>query len=113
MSDARQNRRRREERRPDKYNLGVQYYRGIPLTLILYTEAHFAALRAKRFILGDPRYNQNLWIPNAYLEPNGTIKPGWNLDWVFLKAARQNKLRLAHVDVDPTSWTAREETTTT
>ena len=95
---------RREVRKPKNYNLGTQYYKGVPVTLILYTEAHFAVLNAKRFMLGDPRYNQNVWIPNKYLEPDGTLKAGWNLDWLFQKAARQNKFRLAHVDVNPWTW---------
>ena len=75
---------------PEKYNLQWQEYRGIPVKLILYDERHFAALRAKRFLLGKGT-GQNLWIPNVYLEPDGTIKPGADLDWAFKKAFRQNK----------------------
>lgn len=100
-------RRREREYQPEKYCSGVQYYKGIPLTLIIYTERHFAALRAKRFMLGDPKYNQNIWIPNTYLDESGHIKEGFNLDWAMQKAYRENKFKYAHIAINPYTW--REE----
>lgn len=58
--------------KPEKYNTAWQYYRGIPIRLIVYSEQHFAALRAKRFLLGKSE-KQNIWIPNSYLKPDGTL----------------------------------------
>lgn len=80
------------------YNRDTQYYKGIPLTLIVYSEKHFEKLRAKRFILGNPKYKQNVWIPNRFLEPDGTIKKNANIDFVFYKAKAQKKLEYAHLE---------------
>lgn len=85
-----------------KYNTQTQYYKGIPITLIVYTEEHFARLKAKRFLLGNS--NQNIWIPNCYLEPNGSVKENVNIDFVFKRAYYQNKLKLANIDINPTLW---------
>ena len=57
-----------------KYNTDTQYYKNVPLKLIVYTENHFARLRAKRYNINNTV--QNVWIPNCYLEPDGTIKSG-------------------------------------
>lgn len=65
-------------------------YKNVPLKLIVYTEEHFARLKAKRFIINGT--NQNVWIPNKYLEPDGTIKSDANIDFVFYKAHRQLEL---------------------
>ena len=54
----------------EKYNTEIQNYRGIKFKLIVYTEQHFAALRAKRFLLisdKEEHPSQNFWIPNCYL----------------------------------------------
>lgn len=72
-------------------------YKNVPLKLIVYTEEHFARLKAKRFIINGT--NQNVWIPNKYLEPDGTIKPDANIDFVFYKARRQ--LELAGITFHP------------
>lgn len=72
-------------------------YKNVPLKLIVYTEEHFARLKAKRFIINGT--NQNIWIPNKYLELNGTIKPDVNIDFVFHKAHRQ--LELAGITFHP------------
>lgn len=76
-----------------KYNQTVQYYKHIPLKLIIYTEKHFSRLKAKRFVINGT--HQNVWIPNCHLMPDGTIKPNSNLDFVFRNARR--KLKLAGV----------------
>lgn len=81
-----------------EYNKEVQHYKGIPIKLIVYTEKHFNRLKAKRFFLGEIKYNQTIWIPNKFLEPNGTIKPKVNIDFVFRKAKAQNKFEYAHLD---------------
>ena len=82
-----------------KYNLSVQYYKGVPLRLIQYTEEHFSAVRAKRFMIHGS--TQNIWVPNTYLEPDGTIKATANLDWLFSKAKEKHKLELAGITFDP------------
>lgn len=92
------------ERMPEKYCRETQYYKGIPLRLIVYTEAHFAALKAKRFMLGDPKHNQNIWIPNCYLDGTGRILPGANLDWAMQRAYRENKFRYARIPINPYTW---------
>ena len=69
------------------YNTDVQLYKNVPLKLIVYTESHFARLKAKRFTVNDT--NQNVWIPNQYLESDGTIKLNANIDFVFYKSKRQ------------------------
>lgn len=99
------NTRRREKPayKPEKYNTAWQYYRGIPIRLIVYSEQHFAALRAKRFLLGKSE-KQNIWIPNSCLKPDGTLDTSKQLDWIFKKAAYQNKLKLAGINIDPLRW---------
>jgi hypothetical protein len=88
-----------------EYNTHVQYYKGVPIKLIVYTDKHFARLNAKRFILGDSKARQNIWIPNAYLEPNGTVKIGANIDFIFKKAYLQKKFYYAHIDhINPMLW---------
>lgn len=78
----------------NKYNTSTQIYKNVPLQLIVYTESHFARLNAKRFTINGT--NQNLWIPNRYLEEDGTIKEGVDIDFVLYGSARQ--LKLAGVD---------------
>lgn len=78
----------------DKYNTGTQMYKNVPLQLIVYTENHFTKLKAKRFTINGT--NQNIWIPNIYLEPDGTLKENINIDFIFYKSARQ--LELAGVE---------------
>lgn len=84
---------RRSAPKKEKYNTDTQYYKGIPLRLIVYTEEHFSRLKAKRFLIGNS--HQNIWIPNSCLTKNGTILPDKNLDFVFRNATR--KLELAGV----------------
>lgn len=84
---------RHSARKREKYNTDTQYYKGIPLRLIVYTEQHFSRLKAKRFLIGTS--NQNVWIPNSCLADDGSILPNKNLDFVFRNAAR--KLELAGV----------------
>ena len=50
-------------------------------------------MKAKRFTLNNT--NQNVWIPNKHLTPDGIIKEGEDLDYVFRKA--KNQLRLAGI----------------
>ena len=90
--------------RPGKYHTETQYYKGIPVTLIVYTEQHFAALRAKRFMLGPKGTSQNIWIPNSLLDERGKIRDGADLDWIFQRAYRENKFKYAGIDIDPYTW---------
>ena len=69
-------------------------YKNVPLRLIVYTEAHFSRLKAKRFMIDGS--NQNVWIPNRFLEPDGTIKSNADIDFVFHKAKRQ--LEIAKIE---------------
>lgn len=85
------------ERHYKKYNTDIQYYKNVPLKLIVYTENHFARLHAKRYNINNTI--QNVWIPNCYLEPDGTIKTGVNIDFIFYKSKRQ--LELAGITFQP------------
>ena len=87
-----------------KYNNNVQFYKNVPIKLIVYTENHFKRLKAKRFMLGDIQYNQNIWIPNVYLEPDGTLKNNANIDFIFKKAYQQKKFYYAHININPYEW---------
>lgn len=58
------------------------------MRLIVRNDYH--ALNAKRFVLNDS--NQNVWIPNQYLEPDGTINSNFNIDFVFLKSKKKFQL---------------------
>lgn len=91
--------------RPEKYCRETQYYKGVPITLIVYTERHFAALKAKRFMLGPPGTSQNIWIPNKYLEPDGRIKSDADIDWIMRRAWAENKFKYAGIGIDPRTWT--------
>lgn len=87
-----------------KYNDNFQFYKGIPIKLIVYTDKHFKRLNAKRFMLGDPKHNQTIWIPNVYLEPDGSLKDNVNIDFVFKKAHAQSKFYYARIDINPMLW---------
>ena len=65
-------------------NMDLQYYKGIPFRLIA---RKYTNMNAKRFTINDT--NQNIWIPNKHLEPNGTLKENENIDYVFRRAWRQ------------------------
>lgn len=89
---------------PAKYNMKVQTYKGVKVQLILYTEQHFARLKAKRFLLIGQNKSQNIWIPNSFLLPDGTLDPDKDLDWLFQQAWRQNKFYHAGIGIDPFTW---------
>ena len=51
-------------------------------------------------MLGMPdnwKYRQNVWIPNRFLEPDGTIKKNANIDFVFWQAQKNKKFEHAHM----------------
>lgn len=81
-------------------NLNTQYYKGIPITQIRRVDYNFQ--KARRFLLG--KSNQNVWIPNCYLELDGTLKENINIDFVFKKAYVQKKLEYAKIDINPFDW---------
>ena len=67
-----------------RMNREIQYYKNIPLRLII---RNYGGRNAKRYTLNGT--NQNVWIPNKHLLEDGTIKSGENIDYVFRKAQRQ------------------------
>lgn len=75
----------------DNYNYELQYYKGIPLKLI---KRKYTGYKAKRFTIN--KTNQNIWIPNVYLESDGTIKSKANLDFIFKTKQAKRKLELAN-----------------
>ena len=68
-----------------RLNFDVQYYKGIPLRLI--NCSYSSSCNAKRYTINNT--NQNVWIPNKHLMPDGTIKENENIDYIFRKAIRQ------------------------
>lgn len=91
---------RKKKKKDPNFGLNVddQFYKGIRVRLIPYHPDYYANKKAKRFELGDRKHGQNVWIPNAYLTDNGTIKEGANLDFVFTRAIVQNKFYYAYLD---------------
>lgn len=81
-------------------NLKEQYYKGIPITQIRRVDYNFQG--ARRFLLG--KSSQNVWIPNCYLELDGTLKENINIDFIFKKAYIQKKLEYAKIDINPFDW---------
>ena len=71
-----------------KLNLQPQHYKGIRLQLI--ERGYGKTMKAKRFTLNGT--NQNVWIPNKHLQPDGTLIEGENIDYVFRKAQRQMEI---------------------
>lgn len=71
-----------------KLNLENQYYRGLPLRLI--DRKDYNMRNAKRFIINNT--NQNVWIPNVFLEKDGTIKNDVDIMFIFKKAKKQLEL---------------------
>lgn len=81
------------------WNDKKQFYKGIRIRLIPYALEYYLKKKAKRFELGERRYGQNIWIPNKYLEDDGTLKPNINIDFVMYEAYRQKKFEYAHLDI--------------
>lgn len=67
------------------FNTETQYYRDIPVKLIVRRD--YAHREAKRYTINGT--NQNVWIPNKHLMPDGTLRPGEDLDYVFRSHGRQ------------------------
>lgn len=67
-------------------NFETQYYKGIPLNQI---DRGYGAAKARRFTINGT--NQNCWIPLKHLHPDGTIKPGTDIDYVILGSKPQFK----------------------
>lgn len=76
---------KRKAKLAEKYNTKTQYYKGIPVELIVRED--YGCYKAKRFKINGS--NQNVWIPNCYLEDDGTIKPNVNIDFVFQQSVNQ------------------------
>lgn len=80
------------------YNYTIQNYKGLPLQLSNTAESRFDHLKAKCFLIlnkDNQPSGQNLWIPNKFLNPDGTIDQTKNIDWLFRKTENAEKLRLA------------------
>ncbi|MBR5948151.1 MAG: hypothetical protein IKZ82_05830 [Clostridia bacterium] len=89
----------------DKYNKTAQAIPlpGVKLKLIVYTEKHFAQLKAKRFMITDEsgvETKQNLWIPNRYLLPDGSIDFRHDLTWLFNTPPNRRNIRLAIKEIE-------------
>ncbi len=67
-------------------NFETQYYKGIPLTQI---DRGYGQAKARRFTINHT--NQNCWIPLKHLEPDGTIKPNQDIDYVIIGNKHQFK----------------------
>lgn len=90
------------------WNKTIQNYKGIRLMLLNPDRKSILHANAKRYMLVgvEGLYSlRSVRIPEQYLLPDGTIKPGINLDWIFQKAFWTNKLAKAGVDIDPFNWT--------
>lgn len=70
-----------------KLNTQVQYYKGIPIQLIV---RNYSSYNAKRYTINGT--NQNVWIPNKHLREDGTLKVGHNIDYVFRRSKNQCKI---------------------
>lgn len=84
-----------------KLNKQKQYYKGIELRLI---ERLYENKNAKRYLIGNPRYRQNVWIPNKHLLEDGTLKENEDIDYVFRRAYYQKKFEYAKIDINPFTW---------
>lgn len=80
-----------------RYNNNIQYFKNIPLRLIVYTDNHFKRLKAKRFMIEGT--NQNIWIPNSCLFEDGTIKSEKSIEWIFKKQKTLHKLELCNLKI--------------
>lgn len=69
-------------------NYQPQFYKGIKIKLI--KRGDYTQHAAMRFTLNDT--NQNVWIPKKHLMPDGTLKEGENIDYVFRRSQRQLEL---------------------
>lgn len=68
-------------------NFNKQYYRGLPLRQV---NRAYGPAKARRYVINDT--NQNVWIPCKHLHPDGTIKEGEDIDYVFVNKERQLSL---------------------
>lgn len=84
-----------------KLNMQKQYYKGVELRLI---ERLYENKNAKRYLIGNPRYRQNVWIPNKHLLEDGTLKENEDIDYVFRRAYYQKKFEYAKIDINPFTW---------
>ena len=91
---------KRKAKLAEKYNTGTQYYKGIPVELIVRED--YGYYKAKRFKINGS--NQNVWIPNCYLEDDGTIKANINIDFVFRKSVIQLNKAVVFTDYTGVSF---------
>lgn len=75
-----------------KYNYSVQRFAGVDLRLI---NRNYRNYNAKRYLINNS--NQNIWIPNCYLEEDGTIKGSADLSFIFNKPSTKRKIELSKI----------------
>lgn len=79
--------RKKHNKQATGLNTEIQYYKGIPIRLIL---RNYTGYNAKRYTLNET--NQNVWIPNKFLWADGTLMNGRNIDFVFKRARNQCRI---------------------
>lgn len=79
-----------------KRNLGVQFYKGIPLRID--NKKRGRRRRAKKFIINESE--QYVWISNIYLERDWSLRPDIDIDWMFRLKYNRSKLVKANIDKD-------------
>lgn len=80
-----------KEWREQDMNMKKQFYKGLPLSLMY--DAKYGERKAKRYSINDT--DQTIWIPNAYLEDDGTIKENIDILWIFKPTDIQEKVSKA------------------
>lgn len=55
-------------------------------------------------MIGNPKYRQNVWVPNKHLLEDGTLKENEDIDYVFQRAYYQRKFEYAKIDINPFTW---------
>lgn len=79
--------RKKYNKQAAELNTETQYYKGIPIRLII---RNYSGYNAKRYTLNGT--SQNVWIPNKFLREDGTLMNGRNIDFVFKKARNQCRI---------------------
>lgn len=79
-----------------KRNLGIQFYKGIPLKAE--NKKQNRRRNAKKFIINESK--EYIWISNAYLDKDWSLRPDINIDWMFRIKINRDKLIKANIDKD-------------
>lgn len=68
-------------------NTNMQYYRGLPLRLV--EKDDYDSRKSKFYSINGT--DQIIWLPNSYLEADGTIKTNIDMMWLFAKDSERRK----------------------